>query len=210
MKGKEKEKIISSQIVLESVRLGHLIAETEQLLDAKQTALLHLPARHTALLGEAEVDLQQVAQVKAETGGLQLNVEDLTTRLRLLETQKWNAEKIEAADRVREIVTECERLVGAAAQAQAILDEAERAVLESLRAVVSVYGRHLELVREKTHLTASYRLGLVAVPVLPELDPCPTLAVQLGEAMQPLLNLRLRAPLPKRQPPKSESVFAEP
>jgi hypothetical protein len=208
MRATEKTKIVS-QFVPESVRLGQLIVETEQLLASTQTAVQQSLVDERTVLGEPAFDLARLAEVKAQHRTLDLTEHDLSTRLRLLEMQRWQAEQREAGERLREIATECERLVGIAAQAQAILDEAESAVLESLRAVVSVYVRHLELTREKTYLTSSYRLGLVAVPVLPELDPCPTLFAQMGEAMQPLLDLRLRAPVPKRQKPKSDGVFAD-
>jgi hypothetical protein len=208
MRAKEKE-IISHPQVLESRRISALISETIRVIAEKQAALAGLPDEKRALLGEPVLNVEGVTRVDRQTQAVTLDLADLETRVQLLRQQQWAAEKCEAGERLQAITTECEQLGEQVAHALSALEEAEDAVLERLRVVVRCYLRHLELVREKSFLTASYRLGLVTLPALPEFAPLPQFASKVGAAMQPLLDLRLRGPLPRRQPPKSDSVFED-
>jgi hypothetical protein len=209
MRAKEKLTTTSSPPVKESERLSILIAETTDLLAATQTALLHLPARHTALLGEAEVDLGQVAQVKEDTVSLDLDVTDLTTRLRLLEQQKWAAEKVEAQARLADITTEAAGLVTTARTALTVLDECQAALIAALTTVVDVHVRHAQLIKERNWLTSSYRLPRSELPRLTEFAGMPELTVKVGEVCELLHQEQLRPPVPRKRRPVTESVFEE-
>jgi DNA-directed RNA polymerase subunit H (RpoH/RPB5) len=210
MKAKEKEKLVSSQNVLESTRIAALIRETHTLIAAKQADLLQIPADHQTLLGAADaVDVPRVVALKQQQVTLDLDLEDLSQRVRLLETQKWEAEKVEAADRVREIVTECEQLVRAATTARALVADCEQALINAVHGLVLLHVEHLRLRRECTWLAASYRLPRSELPRLVEFDPAPEVQRKMGEVFEILHQARLQLPPKRKQKPDDGGVFAE-
>jgi hypothetical protein len=209
MKGKEKEKLVSSQNVLESTRIAALLTETTVLIEAKQAALAQIPHEKATVLGEGALDVDAVVQLDTKKTALDLAITDLELRQKLLQQQLWTAEGDEARVRLQAITTQCEQLVRAATTARALVADCEQALINAVHGLVLLHVEHLRLTRECTWLAASYRLPRSELPRLVEFDPAPEVQRKMGEAFEILHQERLQLPPRRKQKPDDGGIFAE-
>jgi chromosome segregation ATPase len=209
MKAPEKGKVVSSQIVLESSRIGALIYETQMLIEQKKAGLAQIPSEKAKVLGEADLNVEGIARLDSHQAALTIDLADLETRIRLLETKKWEAEADEARARLQAITTQCEQLVRAATTARALVADCEQALINAVHGLVLLHVEHLRLTREYNWLAASYRLPRRELPPLVEFDPAPEVQLKLGAAFEILHQARLTLPPKRKQKPDDGGVFAE-
>jgi chromosome segregation ATPase len=208
MKATEKTKIVS-QSVPESVRLGNLLAETVAIIAQKQAGLTQIPSEKLPLLGEGDLNVEGIAQLDVKKTALNLDIGDLEVRRQLLTEQVWAAECTEAQARLVDINTDCGRLVHAASQAQAVVAEAEGALVAALDVLATIHTQHLERLREHNWLVHSYRIPPVALPRLGEFTAVPELTVKVGRVIDRLHQAQLRPLPPRKVRPRTDSVFAD-
>jgi Rad3-related DNA helicase len=173
-----------------SLQIQQRIEETQALISAKEDIIAQTPTERRKILGGEEVDQTALQALDERWSALKKVVEDLTTRLGLLEKQREEAERQESAARLLEIAGEAARLAASLGKALAELTDAEGVLLAKARTVVEIHTRHFELLREKNDLTKHYSLSPVAIPPLAELDFFPKFTTALGEVFAPLNDAR--------------------
>jgi hypothetical protein len=145
------------------------ISETKNQIAILEAELVKIPTRKAAVLAQEMIDQAALDALEAEEERDTKAVANLKTRVSLLLERQEAAEAEEAAQRLRAILAEGERIVELEAPALAAYETESKVLAERAQAIADLHKQRHELASEATFLCERFKLSHLAIPQLREL-----------------------------------------
>jgi hypothetical protein len=184
----------------QSEKIGQRIEEARAEIAAREAELAKIPPSKATILGGIDIDQTALDALEEQEFRLSRQIENFRTRIALLETQKEEAERNEAAERLQEIVALGERTVEAREPALAAYDAAKQALIEAAKVIANLYRQDAELMNEMVYWVDRFALPRPTLPRLGERpDLVGDLTREIGGAFSSLSITRSDSPWARKR-----------
>jgi hypothetical protein len=183
----------------QSLQIEKRIADTQALIQVKESELGRIPAEKEKILGGEELNQKALSALESQEATLRRDIENLSTRVTLLQHQQEAAHTEEASQRMQGIIREAEHLVESLPGALAEIRQAQQALLEKVGAVAEIHRAHRELIFEQVFLSDRFRLARSVVASLDEPPSFADFLTKLAGLFDPVRESGLSSPWVKKR-----------
>lgn len=156
------------------------IGETKAQIAALESELDRIPAQKEALLATEAIDQPALDTLEAQEERQAKALANLRVRVSLLVKQQESAEAEEAAQRLRQIVAEAERLIEREGPARAAYDAAVKVLAGCAQVIADLHKQRSELGSEEVFLVERHKLPRLTIPQLKEIPNSFEVSSKLG------------------------------